>query len=66
MRPDFYILNKNEVIGTVYKKGDKEIVFMQSPDINLEWGVKFITDLGSEIQDDELMEVFVSYLKRVK
>jgi hypothetical protein len=59
MKPKLFIINGDEIIGTVYKKDDgNQIVFMRTNKIDLENSLRFLNASGIIIEDKELMDLF--------
>jgi len=52
------------MVGTVYEKEGKKIIFMHTNELNIEFGIKFIDDCGKKVEDNEIEEILSDFMFR--
>jgi hypothetical protein len=67
MRPEYYILNGNDVFARVYENenGNKLIFIQPSIKVNIEHRLKFLKPSGETVQDDEVMGILLNMFLNV-
>jgi hypothetical protein len=62
MRPKYFILGSDKVLGNVYVIGDRTIIFMNDPVINMQDGMRFMTNLGQKVEDKDVEEILNGFI----
>jgi hypothetical protein len=62
MRPKYFILGSDRVLGNVYVTGNRTIIFMNEPVINMQDGIRFFTNTGEAVEDDEVKEILDGFI----
>lgn len=64
MKRIYYILNNANVIGIVYQKenSNDKVVFMRDPNFNIEGGLRFVSGMGEDIEDDDVLKILKDFM----
>jgi hypothetical protein len=62
MKPEYFILNNQNVIGKVYKKDNNKIIFMNDSVINLEFGFTFLESSGMRVEDQVVRDILSDFM----
>jgi hypothetical protein len=62
MRPKYFILGSDRVLGNVYEIGNKTIIFMNDPVINMQDGFRFMTNVGEKVEDEEVEKILMGFI----
>jgi hypothetical protein len=59
MKPDVFIINGNEIIGSIYNTEKTKVVLMNKPTVDLNYGLKFVSVDGKSMSEPYIEQILV-------